>query len=151
MKCPEDIKTYSKIRSEQKLFQFLNALDRKYDPIKREILRSEALPSAEAAYATIRKEAAHQNILGATLSDTQSQGIAAGLIATKAEGVGLVTKGHRRVDGYGKKKNGLSTKEDKSHLHCGLTKHTKEQCFKLVGYPVRRSQEKPQKHWSGEG
>nr|GFD43261.1 ribonuclease H-like domain-containing protein [Tanacetum cinerariifolium] len=49
----------------------------------REILRSESLPSAEAAYATVRKEAAHQNILGAT--NHESQGIAAGLAATEAE------------------------------------------------------------------
>lgn len=34
MKCPDDIKTYARIRSEQKLFQFLNALDRKYKSIK---------------------------------------------------------------------------------------------------------------------
>ncbi|CAH1454159.1 unnamed protein product [Lactuca virosa] len=59
MKCPDDIKTYARIRSEQKLFQFLNALDQKYESIKREILRLEPLPSAEAAYATVRKEAAH--------------------------------------------------------------------------------------------
>ncbi|KAM0050833.1 hypothetical protein Hdeb2414_s0007g00228331 [Helianthus debilis subsp. tardiflorus] len=137
MKCPEDIQAYSKIRSEQKLFQFLSALDRKYDPIKREILRCEPLPSAEAAYATVRKEAAHQNILGATLNDIQTQGIAAGLMATGADGLGLVSKGHRRVEGNGRK-NGPPIKEDKSHLkctHCGMTKHTKEQCFRIVGYP----------------
>ncbi|XP_022032681.1 uncharacterized protein LOC110933783 [Helianthus annuus] len=131
-KCPEDIQTYSKIRSEQKLFQFLNALDRKYDPIKRELLRLDPLPSAEAAYAAVRKEAAHQNILGATLSETQ--GIGAGLVATEKEGLGLISKG-RRFDG---KKNGPPVKEDKSHLkcdHCGMTKHTKEHCFRLVGYP----------------
>ncbi|GJZ75488.1 hypothetical protein Tco_0639953 [Tanacetum coccineum] len=68
---------------------FLNALDRRYEPIKREILRLEPLPSLEAAYATVRKEAAHQNILGTTINETQ--GIAAG--------------------------------------------HTKEGCFRLVGYP----------------
>ncbi|KAF5781204.1 putative RNA-directed DNA polymerase [Helianthus annuus] len=133
MKCPEDIRTYLRIRSEQKLFQFLNALDRKYDPIKREILRLDPLPSAEAAYATVRKEAAHQNILGTTVDDTQ--GIAAGLSATGTEGLGLVTKGHRRFDG---KKNGAPNKEDKTHLkcdHCGMTRHTKAQCFKIVGYP----------------
>ncbi|KAM0050763.1 hypothetical protein Hdeb2414_s0007g00227581 [Helianthus debilis subsp. tardiflorus] len=133
MKCPEDIKIYSRIRSEQKLFQFLNSLNRRYEPIKREILRMEPLPSAEAAYAVVRKEAAHQNILGATNND--SNGIAAGLIATKTEGSGLSTKGYRRSEG---KKVGQSGKEDKSHLkcdHCGMTKHTKEQCFRLVGYP----------------
>nr|GFD08025.1 putative Gag-polypeptide of LTR copia-type [Tanacetum cinerariifolium] len=61
MKCPEDMKTYSNLRSEQKPFQFLNAQDRKYEPIKREILRLEPLPFAEAAYAVVRKEAAYQN------------------------------------------------------------------------------------------
>ncbi|GKD49929.1 hypothetical protein Tco_1278905 [Tanacetum coccineum] len=94
MKCPEDIKTYSKIRSEQKIFQFLNVLDRKYESIKREILRLDPLPTAKAAYATVRKEAAHQIILGATNHDMQ--GIAAGLVATNAEGLGLAAKGHRR-------------------------------------------------------
>ncbi|CAH1448980.1 unnamed protein product [Lactuca virosa] len=55
MKCPDDIKTYARIRSEQKLFQFLNALDQKYESIKREILLLEPLPSAEAAYATVQQ------------------------------------------------------------------------------------------------
>ncbi|GKB07916.1 ribonuclease H-like domain-containing protein [Tanacetum coccineum] len=133
IKCPEDIKTYSKIRSEQKLFQFLNALDRRYEPIKREILRLEPLPSAEAAYATVRKEAAHQNILGATIDETQ--GIAAGLIATETEGLGLVSKANRRSD---RNQIGSSSRVDKSKLkcgECGMTGHTKEGCFRLVGYP----------------
>ena len=34
MKCSIDIVTYNKLRSENKLFQFLNALDRKYEPLK---------------------------------------------------------------------------------------------------------------------
>ncbi|KAJ9559500.1 hypothetical protein OSB04_004660 [Centaurea solstitialis] len=130
MKCPADIKEYAKIRSEQKLFQFLNALDRKYESIKREILRLEPLPSAEVAYATVRKEAAHQNILGAT--NHSSQGIASGLVATETDGIGLAAKGHRRPEG---KKN---VKEDKTNLkcdHCGMSRHTKDQCFRLVGYP----------------
>lgn len=141
MKCPDDIKTYARIRSEQKLFQFLNALDRKYEPIKREILRLDPLPSAEAAYATVRKEAAHQIILGAT--NQESQGIAAGLATTDIEGTSLATRGHRRPQG---RKSGPITREDKIHLkcdHCGKMKHTKEQCFRLVGYPLvdRWSQE----------
>nr|KAJ0198868.1 hypothetical protein LSAT_V11C600327230 [Lactuca sativa] len=111
MKCPDDIKTYARIRSEQKLFQFLNSLNQKYESIKREILRLEPLPSAEAAYATIRKEAAHQNILGTT---NHTQGIAAGMVATETRGMGLVTKGVITV---------------------ACQKHTKEQCFGLVGYP----------------
>nr|GEX32695.1 putative copia-type protein [Tanacetum cinerariifolium] len=87
----------------------------------------------KTAYATVRKEAAHQNILGAT--SNESQGIATGLIvdSSETEGVGLAIKGYRRNDG---KKPFV--KEDKSHLtceECGMTKHTKEQCFRIFGYP----------------
>nr|GEZ68832.1 hypothetical protein [Tanacetum cinerariifolium] len=130
MKCPEDIKTYAKLRSEQKLFQFLNGLDRTFETIKRELLRVDPLPTVEAAYSTIRKEAAHQAILGATTTD--NHGVAAGLQvgSSEPEGLGLAGKGYR-----GKKP---FVKEDKSHLKCGECKmigHTRNQCFKIVGYP----------------
>ncbi|KAJ0846073.1 hypothetical protein HanRHA438_Chr15g0720751 [Helianthus annuus] len=130
MKCPTDIATYNKVRSEYKLFQFLNALDRKYDSLKREILRWDPLSSAEAAYAAVRKETAHQSIFG-----NVHQGVASGLNSTgESDGLGLVTRG-RRSD---QKSNQSSSRIDKSKLkcdHCGMAKHTKEQCFKLVGYP----------------
>lgn len=130
MTCSTDIATYNKVRSEHKLFQFLNALDRKYDSLKREILRWDPLPSAEAAYAAVRKETAHQSIFG-----NIQQGVASGLNSTgDSDGLGLVSKG-RRSD---QKFNPSSSRVDKSRLkceHCGMTKHTKEQCFKLVGYP----------------
>nr|GEV08275.1 leucine-rich repeat-containing protein [Tanacetum cinerariifolium] len=133
MKCPEDIKTYSNLRPEQKLFQYINSLDQKYEPVKREILRLEPLPSAKAAYAVVRKEAAYQNILGETSNDIH--GIAGDLVATETEGLWLVTNGHRRFEGKG---NGPSGKEDKTKLkygNCDKTRHTKEQCFEIIGYP----------------
>ncbi|KAI3821226.1 hypothetical protein L1987_08787 [Smallanthus sonchifolius] len=126
MTCPTDIATYNKVRSENKLFHFFNALDRKYDPIKREILRWDPLPSAEAAYAAVRKETAHQNIF-----DNFQQGVASGL---SSDGLGLVSKGRRSDQKFSQS----SSRIDKTKLkcdHCGMTKHTKEQCFKLVGYP----------------
>ncbi|KAI3703312.1 hypothetical protein L1987_73277 [Smallanthus sonchifolius] len=140
MTCANDITTYNKIRAEQKLFQFLNALDRKYDHIKREILRWDPLPTAEAAYAAVRKETAHQNILGGAPEETSTQqGVAVGLAATEskeAEGLGFLSKGHRRPEPG--KKTGPPPRQDRSHLkcsHCGMMKHTKEECFKIVGFP----------------
>ncbi|XP_076926638.1 uncharacterized protein LOC143589894 [Bidens hawaiensis] len=130
MTCSTDIATYNKVRSENKLFQFLNALDRKYDTLKREILRWDPLPSAEAAYAAVRKETAHQSIFG-----NVQQGVASNLNSTgDSDGLGLISRG-RRSD---HKSNPSSSRLDKSKLrcdHCGMAKHTKEQCFKLVGYP----------------
>nr|GEU71493.1 hypothetical protein [Tanacetum cinerariifolium] len=91
MKYPDDIKAYAKIR---------------------EILRSESLPFAEAAYATVP-----------------------GLAATEAKGVGLATKGYLHS---GERKNRPTIKEDKTHQkcgNCGKTRHTEDQCFELVSYP----------------
>nr|GEW48204.1 hypothetical protein [Tanacetum cinerariifolium] len=112
-------------------FKFLNGLDRKFKPIKREILRVDPLPTAEAAYAMVRKEAAHQIILGVT---NETHGIATGLIAREIDGTGLSTKGFCRFDGQKKP----TTRDDKSHLkceECGMNRHTKDQCFKIIGYP----------------
>lgn len=99
---------------------------------------------------------AHQGILG-TISESSSQpGVAAGLVAggsTKTDGLGLVTKGQsRQLDLCGK----LSSRIDKPKLrcnHCGMTKHTKDQCFKLVGYPEWWSDghKKPNSHIRQEG
>nr|GEU97452.1 zinc finger, CCHC-type [Tanacetum cinerariifolium] len=74
-----------------------------------------------------------KSILGAT--NHESQGIAAGLAATEAEGVGLATKGYRHS---GRRKNRPKIKEDKTQQrchNCGKTRHTEDQCFELVGYP----------------
>nr|GFC68145.1 hypothetical protein [Tanacetum cinerariifolium] len=76
-------------------------------------------------------EASHQIILGVT---NETHGIATGLIARETDGMGLSTKGFRRFNGQ---KN-LATRDDKSHLkceECGMNQHTKDQCFKIIGYP----------------
>ncbi|KAD4384257.1 hypothetical protein E3N88_24425 [Mikania micrantha] len=136
MTCAVDIATYNKLRSEQKLFQFLNALDRQYDPIKREILRWDPLPSVEGAYAAVRKEMAHQGILGTTENVTSSGGVAAGLSTNgskEPESLGFLSKGRPN-----QKNSSSSSRIDKTKLkcdHCGMTRHTKNQCFQLVGYP----------------
>ncbi|KAK1431415.1 hypothetical protein QVD17_07874 [Tagetes erecta] len=80
---------------------------------------------------TFRKEKPHQKILGTILKDVQT-GVAAGLIATepeKSNRIGFVTKDFHRPP---------PPKQVKTHLkctHCGMSKHTMDQCFKLVGYP----------------
>nr|GEX21208.1 hypothetical protein [Tanacetum cinerariifolium] len=76
----------------------------------------------------VRKEASHQIILGVT---NETHGIATGLIAGETDGMGLSTNGFRRFDGQKKP----ATKDDKSHLkceECGMNRHTKDQCFKII-------------------
>nr|GEX32530.1 putative RNA-directed DNA polymerase [Tanacetum cinerariifolium] len=78
----------------------------------------------------VRKKASHQIILGVT---NETYGIATGLITGETDGMGLSTKGFRRFDGQKKP----TTRDDKSHLkceECGMNRHTKDQCFKIIGY-----------------
>ena len=89
MKCATDIITYNRARAEQKLFQFLNAIDHKYDSIKREILRRDPLPTPEEAYAAARKETAHQNILGGVTGE--GNGLTA-IGSSEKEGSGFIVR-----------------------------------------------------------
>nr|GEY03054.1 ribonuclease H-like domain-containing protein [Tanacetum cinerariifolium] len=87
-------------------FKFLNGLDRKFEPIKREILRVDPLPTAEAVYAMVRKEAAHQIMLGVT---NETHGIATGLIAGETDIMDWWTDGHKTASNKGAKKDTTST------------------------------------------
>ncbi|XP_071689244.1 uncharacterized protein [Rutidosis leptorrhynchoides] len=131
MENASDITKYNKIRVEQKLFQFLKALDQKYDTIKRELLRSNPLPTTEEAYAAVRKEAAHRQILGLSPSNpSTSHDIATGLATSDGNRPSVhLTQTNR---------NKYPPKVDKSKLtctRCGKSRHTRENCFEIKGYP----------------
>ncbi|XP_071727448.1 uncharacterized protein [Rutidosis leptorrhynchoides] len=130
-----DIAKYNKIRAEHKLFQFLNALDRKHDTIKREMLRLNPLPTAEEAYASVRKEAAHQQILGLNNNEpSTNQGIATGLAAIDGKG----SSSRPPFQSSQQNRTSYQPRVDKSKLkctRCGKSRHTIEQCFEIKGYP----------------
>ncbi|CAA0818791.1 Unknown protein [Striga hermonthica] len=102
-------------------------LDGTLDGVRRDILKETPLPSAEAAFSRVRLETGR---LHSRQSDP-SQGPEITQV-----GAGFGAKGQR--------KSTTKEKLDRSKLvctHCGMRKHTKEECFKLVGYP----------EWWGEG
>nr|GFA51820.1 hypothetical protein [Tanacetum cinerariifolium] len=86
----------------------------------------------EAAYEAVWKETAHQNIL-----EGIQQGVTSGVKLTdNLDGIGLVSKGRPSDQNF----NSSSSRIDKTKLkyeNYGMTKHTKEQCFEIVGYPDR--------------
>ncbi|KAJ0589123.1 hypothetical protein HanIR_Chr04g0182491 [Helianthus annuus] len=82
MKDQEDIQIYYKKTQEQRLYQLLTAVDDKKEPIKRDILKKDHLPTVEMAYATIRSRVAIVNILKSGPSDNDSTKIGLGLATT---------------------------------------------------------------------
>ena len=99
------------------------------DKERRDLLNQDLLPTIEMAYAMIRRELARRGIMGTT----SSLGVHPSEI-----GRGLAIKG--RSETSLRRDNG-----DRTYLKCthyGGSKHRKEGCFKLIGYPEWREEHK---------
>ena len=122
MKCSEEITQFNSFIQRQRLYQFLAGINENLDKERRDLLNQDLLPTIEMAYAMIRRELARRGIMGTTSS----------LGTSPSEiGKGLAIKSRSKTSF--RHDNG-----DRTHLkctHCGGTKHIKEGCFKLTGYP----------------
>lgn len=119
----EDKTIYNRLTQQNRLYQFLAGLDDSLDKDWRDLLNLDTLPTVEVAYATIRREISGRGIMRSDKpsSDSESSRI----------GSGFITK--RRAE-----KPNFRRENDRANLrytHCGGARHTKEGCFKLIGYP----------------
>ncbi|XP_047961874.1 uncharacterized protein LOC125206674 [Salvia hispanica] len=130
MKYAEDITIYNIERQETRLFQFLMALNDNYEATRKEILKMDPLSSVKNAYATVRREATNEGVL----KPVKTQGNP----ADEGIGAGLAIRGGGRSGLTPQREDDRRYEDDKNKLvctHCGGRKHTKEQCFLIVGYP----------------
>ena len=118
MKDPGDIIVYNQLIQKNRLYQFLAGIHQTFDKDRRDLLLLYTLPTVGEAYASIRREVLRRGIMKTEpSSDLESPG-SGGVFTAKG-------RTYRRED-------------DKSHLkctYCGGTRHTRNECFKLVGYP----------------
>jgi len=94
-------------------------------------------PSVESTYVVVRREAAPLQILKPTTSSEENTSLG------EVE-IGLTARNRPPEQGQGwshpetvGRCPSQRDKEDKSHIHCthcGMKKHTKKTCFKIVGY-----------------
>lgn len=139
MKYPEDMEIHDNFIQEQRLFQFLIAIDSKYETTKREIVKMEPLPSVDQAYNLVKREETRNQVLHPEAGIT-ADGIGAGLAVRGRQNQPNSGDGGSRGGGNGSggSWNRRSDEEDKSKLVCSYCKrkrHTKESCFELVEYP----------------
>ena len=121
MTCLKDITEFNRYIQRQRLYQFLTGKHDSLDKERREILNREPLPTLETAYAMIKREISRRSIM----NDASSLG------TNPSEfGSGLATRN--------KTLQKSREEDDRRKLrctYCGGSRHTKEGCFKLVGYP----------------
>ncbi|XP_021764116.1 uncharacterized protein LOC110728776 isoform X1 [Chenopodium quinoa] len=128
MKCSEDKTVHNRMAQQNRLYQFLAGLDEALDKDRRDLINSDPLPTIEVAYATIRREISRKEIMKKEKTPTEDSGI----------GSGLATRGKPE-------KPKFRRDDEQAYLqctHCGGTRHTKEGCFKLIGYPEWWSERK---------
>ena len=121
MKHDDDITIFNSFIQRQRLYQFLAGIN----DTRRDLLNQDPLPTVEKAYAAIRREINRRGII----TDASSLGTSPSEI-----GSGLMVKNRSDYSSFWR------DKVDKSHLrcdHCGISRHTKEGCFKRIGYPNR--------------
>ena len=127
MDTPSTIEKYNKNTQRHRLYQFLWALDEKYDAVKRELLNKEPLPTMREAYGVVRRESANSKVMKTT-NESKESGVGIGLGAFDRGRPPVTTPpscfpANRRGE------------EDKSKLvcsHCGGKKHTE----RLVSYSM---------------
>lgn len=119
----EKSKDYIEHLSQQRLLHFLSGLNESYDQARRQILMKSAAPSLGQAYAMI-------------IQDESQQVTAANIVAKtteKMESLALQASNLNSQTGRGRGFKG------KQRDYCRTKGHTRENCYKLIGYPPRKS------------
>ncbi|XP_078165548.1 uncharacterized protein LOC144560258 [Carex rostrata] len=140
MVCAIDIEKFDKCTQESRVYSFLDGLDDKLDNERANVLQMTPFPTLEQAFVRVRKEATRQEIMRK------------GYEGEVQSSVAMVSKGQRNFE-TNYNSNKFSPYVDKSGLkctYCGQTRHTKDQCFQLVGYPDWYKDKRKGKH-TGQG
>ncbi|KAG8654095.1 hypothetical protein MANES_05G099550v8 [Manihot esculenta] len=108
---------------DERLYLFLAGVQSDLDPVRREILNEEPLPTLDNAYSQLRGE----KLRGAIHLPLPSPAI----LGSDLVGAGLLTKNRSDTDKS-------SLRDDKSGIkctYCSGSRHTRDGCFKIIGYP----------------
>ncbi|XP_071729035.1 uncharacterized protein [Rutidosis leptorrhynchoides] len=117
MKDPDDVEAYRKAIDRLRVHIFLAGLDDDLEQIRGEILRKESIPTLEECYALIRREVIRRQ----TLNGDHKY----------IEAAAMVSRNKGKAPTFGAR----GEKPTNSCSECGKTGHSKERCFKVVGYP----------------
>lgn len=137
MECATDIQKYNSIVQEGRVYTFLDGLDDRLDKIRSDVLQLKPFPSVEQAYAFVRREDTRQAVMISGVETTTgvvmaSKGTKMGPPHTSSKGGSLyLNNGKTNATTKGIK----IQSEGGGCTHCGNSKHTRETCFKIHGYP----------------
>ncbi|KAL3504257.1 hypothetical protein ACH5RR_034098 [Cinchona calisaya] len=134
MKTDEDIHTYNQIIQEERLYIFLDGLDDKLDATRRDILNTHPVPSLAEAYDMVRREIRRQTVMNdGGIPDQMAGGV--GLAMKSRSDSQSLPREFFPASPWNKSGNNKRNANAQKCEHCGGSKHTKETCFKIHGFP----------------
>jgi hypothetical protein len=123
MICAANLRTRQEEIQKDRIYDFLAGLDEVFDSIRSDLLRKKSVPSIEECFNTIRREAQRQvTMLGAK---NTGEGSSIAMISKSTTPSNLRTL--RAIKEAEKDKLRCS--------HCNGSRHTRDTCFEIHGYP----------------
>ncbi|GKV32512.1 hypothetical protein SLEP1_g41110 [Rubroshorea leprosula] len=119
-------KDFLKAREEEKVHQFILGLNDNFSSVRSHILRTEPFPNISKAYALVTREEREISLCASR--------------PTNVEAAAFNVRSHpnhrtNQLDAMGSSSKPRAN--PKLCDHCGKSSHTKETCYKLIGYPPR--------------
>ncbi|XP_020263632.1 uncharacterized protein LOC109839566 isoform X1 [Asparagus officinalis] len=125
MDTPNDIEKFNLFIQKARVYTFLDGLEDRFDAIQAQVLQLKPFTTIEQAFGHVRHEATRQSVMMKEYNDATTNSLA------------MATKGYRsyEVNPNSTKKFGFTDKSKLKCSNCGGTRHTREGCFELIGYP----------------
>jgi hypothetical protein len=122
MECPRDIDKFNLHTAKNRVYTFLDGLDDALDGVRAQVVLLKPFPTVPEAYGYVRREAIRQGVM---LKEGNTSSLA------------MVARGFKpkEVTHTFHKNTNFPDKSKLKCSHCGGTRHTREQCFEIIGYP----------------
>ncbi|KAF7830422.1 uncharacterized protein G2W53_012755 [Senna tora] len=130
-------KEMDQLEADTKLVQFLMGLNQPFEVIRSQILSLDPLPSANKAFAMVA------NV------ETEKE-INSSFNGNQIEASAMLARGNFRNENFKKADDRKNEKLAKHCDHCQQNGHTRDGCFKLIGYPDWWKELKEQKKKNGK-
>lgn len=131
----DDFKRHNQM---MKLMQFLMGLDNAYMQIRSNILSRDPLPDVKGAYAIISSEESHINVVAGSSSRTHNSAFSSRIVNQSNQPSNTPINQTNNSATFNRVPDYRRTVGSGSTLvceNCGFNGHTKERCFKLIGFP----------------